>query len=72
MITIEQFESLLTPSGDEENEAVIDIVTYDREGTSVFKVSQNGRGQPPVADLSLITPTSVFLSYLELESPSEH
>ncbi len=36
-ITIEEFETLLTPFGDE-NQAVIDIVTYDREGTSVFKV----------------------------------
>ncbi|MCE2528027.1 MAG: hypothetical protein J4G00_10925 [Actinomycetia bacterium] len=38
MITIEEFESLLTPVGDEENDAVIDIVTYGREGTSVFRV----------------------------------
>ena len=47
MITIELFESLLTPSGDEENEAVIDIVTYDREGTSVFKVVRTADDSRP-------------------------
>ena len=47
MITIEQFESLLTPFGDEENEAVIDVVTYDREGTSVFKVVRTADDSRP-------------------------
>ena len=46
-ITIEQFESLLTPSGDGENEAVIDVVTYDREGTSVFKVIRTADDNRP-------------------------
>ena len=46
-ITIEQFESLLTPFGDEENDAVIDIVTYDREGTSVFKIVRTADDSRP-------------------------
>lgn len=47
MITIEQFETLLAPVDDEENEAVIDIVTYDREGTSVFKVVRTADDSRP-------------------------
>ena len=46
-ITIEQFESLLTPLGDEENDAVIDVVTYDREGTSVFKIVRTADDSRP-------------------------
>jgi len=46
-ITIEQFESLLTPPGDEENDAVIDVVTYDREGISTFKVISTADGSRP-------------------------
>ena len=47
MITIEQFETLLTPFGDEENEAVIDVVTYDREGTSIFRVVRTADDSRP-------------------------
>ncbi len=46
-ITIEQFETLLTPVGDEENQAVIDIVTYDREATSVFRVVRTADNSRP-------------------------
>ena len=46
-ITIEEFETLLTPIGDDENQAVIDIVTYDREGTSVFKIVRTADASRP-------------------------
>lgn len=39
LITIEEFEELLIPFEDDENPARIDIVTYDREGLSEFRVT---------------------------------
>ena len=38
-ITIDEFEELLTPFEDDENLARIDIVTYDREGSSEFRIT---------------------------------
>ena len=40
-ITIEEFEALLTPFEGDENLARIDIVTYDREGSSEFRVTRS-------------------------------
>ena len=39
LITIDEFEELLTPFEDDENLARIDIVTYDREGSSEFRIT---------------------------------
>ncbi|MCZ0941056.1 MAG: hypothetical protein OXJ55_20615 [Caldilineaceae bacterium] len=39
LITIDEFEELLTPFEDNENPARIHIVTYDREGTSEFRIT---------------------------------
>ncbi|MDE0234693.1 MAG: S-layer homology domain-containing protein [bacterium] len=39
LITIEEFEELLTPFEDDENPARIHIVTYDREGSSEFGIT---------------------------------
>ncbi len=47
IITIEEFETLLTPIGDNENQAVIDILTYDREETSVFKIVRTADNSRP-------------------------
>ena len=40
LITIDEFEALLTAFEGEENVATIDIVTYDREGLSEFRVTK--------------------------------
>ncbi|MCQ3805354.1 MAG: S-layer homology domain-containing protein [Acidimicrobiia bacterium] len=39
LIMIDEFEELLTPFEDEENPATVDIVTYDREGSSEFRIT---------------------------------
>lgn len=41
LITIDEFEALLTPFEDDDNPATIDIVTYDREGSSEFRVTRS-------------------------------
>ena len=40
LITIDEFEALLTPFEGEENVATIDIVTYDRDGSSEFRITR--------------------------------
>ena len=39
LISMDEFERLLTPFEDEENRAEIDIVTYDRDGSSEFRIT---------------------------------
>ena len=46
LITIDEFEELLTPFEDEENRATVDIVTYDREGTSEFRITMSANLLP--------------------------
>ncbi len=41
LIAIDEFEELLTPFEGDENLARIDIVTYDREGSSEFRVTRS-------------------------------
>ncbi len=46
LITIDEFEELLTPFEDEENRATVDIVTYDREGSSEFRITMSANLLP--------------------------
>ena len=41
LITMDEFEALLTPFEDDDNPARIDIVTYDRQGLSEFRVTRS-------------------------------
>ena len=39
VITMDEFERLLTPFEDEDNRAEIVVVTYDRDGSSEFRIT---------------------------------